>query len=73
LKQIDVIDQTLRSAGASYMLMKGSGKANFNELKDELYPYTLEDLEGLKQWYSLNLINTEEGRKKFITRLPKPC
>lgn len=72
LGQIELIDQTLRSAGASYMLMKGSGKANFNEFKDELYPYTLEDLEALPQYSSLNLINYEEGRAKFITRLPSP-
>jgi GTPase SAR1 family protein len=72
LGQIELIDQTLRSAGASYMLMKGSGKANFNEFKDELAPYTLEDLEALPQYSSLNLINYEDGRAKFVTRLPKP-
>lgn len=72
LGQIELIDQTLRSAGASYMLMKGSGKANFNEFKDELAPYTLEDLEALPQYHSLNLINYEKGRAKFVTRLPKP-
>lgn len=72
LGQIAIIDQTLRSAGASYMLMKGSGKANFNEFKDELAPYTLEDMEVLPQYHSLNLINYEDGRSKFITQLPKP-
>lgn len=72
LGQIELIDQTLRSAGASYMLMKGSGKANFNEFKDELHPYTLDDLEALPQYHSLNIINYEEGRAKFVTKLPKP-
>ena len=72
LKQIELIDHTLRSAGASYMLMKGSGKANFNEFKDELVPYTLEDMEALPQYHSLNVINYEEGRAKFITKLPRP-
>lgn len=72
LGQIEVINQTIRSAGASYMLMKGSGKANFDEFKDELAPYTLEDLEALPQYHSLNLINYEDGRVKFITKLPKP-
>jgi GTPase SAR1 family protein len=72
LGQIELIDQTLRSAGASYMLMKGSGKANFNEFKDELYPYTLDDMESLPQYSSLNIINYEDGRAKFITKLPKP-
>lgn len=72
LKQIDIIDQTLRSAGTSYMLMKGSGKANFDEFKDELSPYTLSDLESLPQYSSLNLINYEGGRAKFVTKLPRP-
>lgn len=72
LGQISTIDQTLRSAGASYMLMKGSGKNTYNEFKEELAPYTLEDLEMLPQYSSLNLINYEEGRAKFITKLPKP-
>jgi hypothetical protein len=72
LGQINTIDQTLRSAGASFMLMKGSGRANFMEFKDELAPYTLDDMEALPQYHSLNLINYEEGRAKFITKLPKP-
>ena len=72
LGQIDLINQTLKSAGASYMLLKGSGRANFNELKDELAPYTLEDLEALPQYSSLNIINYEDGRAKFVTKLPKP-
>lgn len=72
LGQINTIDQTLRSAGASHMLMKGSGKANFNEFREELEPYTLEDLEALPQYHSLNLINYEKGRAKFVTKLPRP-
>lgn len=72
LGQIEVINQTLKSAGASYQLLKGSGKANFDEFKDELYPYTLEDLESLPQYSALNIINFEKGRAKFVTKLPKP-
>ncbi len=70
IEQIKKIDQTFRSAGASYMFLKGSGKANFNEFKDELAPFTLEDMENLKQYHSLNLINTTKNRVKFITALP---
>jgi hypothetical protein len=72
LRQIDMISQTLYSAGASYMFLKGSGKGNFNEFKEELLPYTLDDIEALPQYSSLNLINYEEGRAKFVTKLPKP-
>jgi hypothetical protein len=71
LGQLSPINQTLKSAGASYLFMKGSGKANYNELAKELEPYTLDDIEQIAQWDSLNLINTEEGRYKFITHLPK--
>jgi hypothetical protein len=72
LGQISILHNTLKGAGASYMLMKGSGKNTFNEFKEELYPYTLDDLEALPQWSSLNIINYEEGRAKFVTELPKP-
>jgi hypothetical protein len=70
LKQIELISDTLYSAGASYMFMKGSGKGNFNSFKEELAPYTLDDIEALPQYSCLNLINYEEGRAKFITKLP---
>ena len=70
IKQIDLIADTLYSAGASYMFMKGSGKGNFNLFKEELAPYTLDDIEALPQYSSLNLINYEDGRAKFITKLP---
>lgn len=72
LGQMDTINQTLKSAGASYMLMKGSGKACFEELKEEMQPYVLDDIEALPQYSSLNIINYEKGRAKFVTKLPKP-
>jgi hypothetical protein len=72
LGQMDIIDQTLYSAGASYMFLKGSGKGNFKDFETEMRPYTIEDLNALPQYHSLNLINTEDGRVPFITKLPKP-
>ena len=72
VNKISLIDETLYSAGASYMFLKGSGKTNFNRFKEELSPYTLEDIESIPQYSSLNLINTEKGRNVFITKLPKP-
>lgn len=62
----------LKASGASYMLLQGADKKNFEELKDELSPYELEDLLNLKQWHSLNLVRYEKGYAKFITRLPSP-
>lgn len=62
----------IKASGASYMLLQGADKKNFNELKEELLPYELEDLLKLKQFHSLNLIRYQKGYAKFITKLPKP-
>ncbi len=72
LNQIKIIREELRSANASYMLISGCDKKNFNELQSELYPYTEEDLLGLPRYHSLNLIKCNNGYGKFITKLPKP-
>lgn len=72
LNQIKHIREELRSASASYMLISGCDKQNYTELKDELYPFELDDLLRLKRYHSLNMIKNSEGYGKFITRLPKP-
>lgn len=54
------------------MLIAGCDKDNYKELKDELYPYELEDLLNLKRYNSLNLLKYEKGWAKFITKLPEP-
>jgi hypothetical protein len=73
LGQISIIRNELKAANASYMLISGSDKDNFKELKDELYPYELNDLLNLKRYNSLNLIKYPGGWAKFITALPGPC
>jgi len=72
LNQIKGIRDELRSANASYMLLSGCDKQNYNELKDELQPYEMEDLLKLPRYFSLNLIKCKEGYAKFITKLPAP-
>jgi hypothetical protein len=72
LNQIKHIRDELRSANASYMLISGCDKKNFDELRDELYPYQLEDLLHLPRYHSLNLIKSKDGYARFITRLPDP-
>ncbi|MBO0557442.1 hypothetical protein EXQ37_10785 [Clostridium botulinum] len=62
----------IKASGASYMLLQGADKKNFEELREEMKPYELEDLLNLKQFHSLNLIRYEKGYAKFITHLPKP-
>ncbi|MFT9496833.1 hypothetical protein [Anaerosolibacter sp.] len=70
LGQIGIIRDELKAANSSYMLVAGCDKDNFNELKNELYPYQVEDLLNLKRFQSLNLIKYEKGFARFITNLP---
>lgn len=70
ISQIEPIAEALKASGCSYMLLKGTDKKNYNELKDELKPFELEDLLNLKDYSSLNLIKTKKGWSKFITKLP---
>jgi len=72
LNQIKIIREELRSANASYMLIAGCDKKNFEELKSELYPFTEEDLLSLQRYHSLNSIKCNNGYGKFITHLPRP-
>jgi len=70
LSQIETIREALKASGASYMLLQGTDKKNYDEMKADLLPYTYDDLRNLKQWCSLNMIKTKEGYAKFITHLP---
>lgn len=72
INQLKHMRNELRSANASYMLISGCDKNNYNEFKEELYPFELEDLLNLPRYNSLNLIKYKNGYGKFITRLPKP-
>jgi len=72
LGQIGNIRDELKASNASYCLIAGCDKDNFNELKQELKPYELDDLLNLKRYESLNLIKYEKGWAKFISKMPKP-
>lgn len=64
------LDMELKGAGASFILLQGSDKGNYNEFKEELIPYQLEDLLNLKQFHAINLLKTNQGWTKFETELP---
>lgn len=72
LGQIPIIRGELKAANSSYILISGCDKMNFNELKEELDPFTCDDLLHLKRYHSMNLIKVNDGYGKFITQLPKP-
>jgi hypothetical protein len=72
INQLKYMRNELRSANASYMLISGCDKNNYNEFKEELYPYEMTDLLNLPRYHSLNIIKHQNGYGKFITKLPGP-
>jgi hypothetical protein len=70
LEQIKYIRPELKNANTSYVMVSGCDKANYDELKEELAPFELEDLLTLPRYSSLNLIKCNDGFARFITKLP---
>jgi hypothetical protein len=70
LQQISIIRDELKAANSSYILISGSDKDNYNELKAELQPYTVDDLLCLKRYHALNLMKIGDGYARFVTKLP---
>jgi hypothetical protein len=68
--QLNYMRKELRSANTSYMLIAGCDKDNHKELKDELYPFTAEDLASMKPYHAMNYVKSREGYARFITKLP---
>jgi len=62
----------IKASGSSYLLLQGADKKNFDELKEELSPYELDDLLNMKQYHAMCLMRYEKGYGKFIVKLPKP-
>ncbi|GAA0076226.1 hypothetical protein UT300005_06040 [Clostridium sp. CTA-5] len=71
LKQLKDLLGSLKSSGASYILIAGTEKENLEYLKQEIEPFTVEDGLKLKPYTSLNIINYGNQYAKFITRLPE--
>jgi len=72
LGQIKIIRDELKAANSSYILLSGSDKDNFNELKAELAPYEVDDVLHLKRYHALGLLKYEQGYAKLVVRLPGP-
>jgi hypothetical protein len=72
LKQLKYMRKELSGANASFCLISGCDKDNFNELKDELYPFVVEDLLALPEHHAINYLKNDNGYGKFITKLPPP-
>ena len=69
LNQLKDVGEQLKASGSSYMLLQGVDKKVFYELKEELHPFTIEDVLNLNKYCSLNLIKTRRGYEKFVSSL----
>ncbi|MCI3922510.1 hypothetical protein MO973_19955 [Paenibacillus sp. TRM 82003] len=70
INQLKFMRDELRSANTSYMLIAGCDQKNYQELKNELYPFTDEDLRNLPRYHSMNYVKCKSGYARFITHLP---
>ena len=61
----------LKSEG-SYIFTHGADRLNYEAFKDELDPYTFDDMKNIKEFHALNLIKYSGGYAKFISKLPPP-
>src|SRR5699024_10710110 len=62
------------SVGLSVILPQGTSESNFLEFENYFKKegFTVEDLQTLKEFETLNLIETSEGKRAFVSKFPKP-
>ena len=71
LSDLGDLQAGLKSAGASYMLLQKTDKANFKYLEQEFlqHGFTIDDLLNLDRYHSLNLISYSKGYAAYIADL----
>ena len=62
--------QMIKSCGTSYALLQGTEKEQATLLKEEMMPYTTEDMLSLKRYHGIFLQKHEQGYAKYIGRVP---
>jgi hypothetical protein len=66
------LTEIIKSAGPHYVFYNSS-KKTFNEFKEELAPFTVEDFIKLKRFHAINVINADnEVKKPFISEMSPP-
>ena len=68
IEQLKGLLKQLTSSGASYMLLAGIEKKNIEALKEEIRPFTLEEVLKMKSHTSLNIINYGNQYARFIAK-----
>lgn len=72
LNQFGLLKEALSGTGANYMVLAGASKDIIKSLDEEIKPITLEEALNLPKFHSLNIINNENERVSFISKLPTP-
>ena len=63
--------QMIKSCGTSYVLLQGTEKEQASLLKEEMIPYTVDDLLTLKEHHAIFLQKYSQGYAKYIGHIPK--
>ncbi|KJS81660.1 MAG: hypothetical protein JM58_16430 [Peptococcaceae bacterium BICA1-8] len=71
LKQFRDLFDALKSSGVSYVLIAGTEKENLEKLREELSPFSVEEVMAIKKWHSLNIVNYGNQYARFVTAMPK--
>lgn len=73
-QQIKELKTNLTSVGLSVILPQGTSEKNFLEFENHFKKegFSVEDLQTLKEFETLNLIETSEGKRAFISKFPMP-
>lgn len=72
--QISLFKTNLKSVGVSVVLPQGTAEENFKEFENYFKKdgFIIEDLQTLREFETLNLIETSKGKRAFISKFPKP-
>ena len=61
----------IKSCGTSYVILQGTEKEQVTLLKEELSPYSVDDLLSLKEHHAIILQKYGQGYAKYIAHIPK--
>lgn len=70
LAQYGDVWKTIKSCGSSYVLLQGTEKEQAELLKEEMFPFEIEDLLSLKRYHGIFIHKHEQGYATYIGRVP---
>ena len=69
--QFGALQRAIAATGCNYVIIKGTDADIVKELAKDLKPhFTVEDVDTIKKWHSVNVIRLQNERHVFVTHLP---